>query len=45
MLATSKSGTHWDPRDQGWGIASVNSLRVPVAITLIDLLSIIDGPT
>ena len=28
LLATSKIGTHWDPRDQGVGIASVSFLSV-----------------
>ena len=28
VLATSKIGTHWDPRDQGVGIASVSFLSV-----------------
>ena len=28
VLATSTNGTVWDPRNQGWGRAWVNSLRV-----------------
>jgi hypothetical protein len=28
VLATSTNGTVWDPRDQGWGRAWVNSLRI-----------------
>ncbi len=28
LLATSTNGTVWDPRDQGWGRAWVNCLRV-----------------
>jgi hypothetical protein len=28
VLATSTNGTVWDPRDQGWGRAWVNSLKV-----------------